>query len=140
MTKMILQNKQQINYILTIFFLLVTFIHLIKQESETNRCVDYSNYSEKTYPEFVVDPNDNPDLLFYKFSSLNTYQNIITPINGVNYTPNQSTLNFTIYDFLDYSFNLSPIYFPKTKIIKILQKKNICHKSSDDNPVPYVCC
>ena len=139
-TKMSIQNKQQINFILIIFFLLVTFIYLIKQESEANKCVDYSNYSEKTYPEFVVDLNDNPELLFYKYYSAETQQNKNIPTSDVNFTLNQSTLKFSIRYFFDNFNNISPIFLPETKILKILQKKNICHKSSDDKPAPYVCC
>jgi len=139
-TKMIMHNKQQINFVLIIFFLLVTFIYLIKQESETNKCVDYSNYSKKTYSGFVVDLNDNPDLLFYKYYSADTYQNNNIPISDINFTLNQSTLKFSIHYFFDNFYNLSLIFLPKTKILKILQKKNICHKSSDDKPAPDVCC
>ena len=139
-TKMIMHNKQKINFILIIFFLLVTFINLIKQESETNKCVDYSNYSTKTYSEFVVDLNDNPDLPFYNYYSAETYQNTNFPTSDVNFTLNQSTHKFSIHYYFDNCYNLSPIFLPETKILKILQKKNICHKSSDDKPAPYVCC
>jgi len=134
---MIRHNKQQINFILIIFFLLVTFIYLIKQESETNKCIDYSNYSEKTYPEFVVDLNDNPDFPLHEYYSAETHQNNIIQISNANYTLNQSTCKFSIRYNFD---NLSPFFLPETKILKILQKKNIYHKSSDDKPTPFVCC
>ncbi len=137
---MIMHKKQQINFVLKIFFLLVTFIFLIKQESETNKFVDYSNYSEKTYSEFVVDLDDNLDEPFYKYYSAETYQNNNVQISNVNFTLNQSTLKFSIHYFVDNFYNLSLIILPKTKILKILQKKNICHKSSDDMPASYVCC
>ena len=130
-------NKQQINFILKIFFLLVAFIYLIKQESETNKCVDYSNYSKNSYSGRVVDSNDFPDLSFYKYSSTDSYQSNIIPIGDIKIIPNQSNLKFSIHYFTD---NFSPIYLPQTQILKILQKKNICHKSSDDTPAPYVCC
>ena len=139
-TKMIMHNKQQINFILIIFFLLVTFIFLIKQESETNRCVDCSDYSKKTYSGFVVNPDDNLDEPFYKYYSAETYQNNNIQISDVNFTLNQSTLKFSIHYFFDNFYNLSLIFLPKTKILKILQKKNICHKSSDDMPATHVCC
>lgn len=135
--KMILHNKQQINFILKILFLLVTFIFLIKEESETNKFVDYSNYSEKTYPEFVVDLDDIPIALFYKYYSTDTYQQNNFTIHTTNYPLYQSTLKFSIHCLFDYFSQFSS---PKTKILKILQKKNICHKSSDDNPALYICC
>ena len=135
-----MHNKQHINFILTIFFLLVTVIYLIKQESETNKCVDYSYYSTKTYAGFVVDLNENPDLPFYKYYSADPYQNNNIPISNVNFTLNQSTLKFSIHYFFDNFYILFLIILPKTQILKILQKKNICHKSPDDKPAPYGCC
>ena len=136
-TKLIMPNKQKINFILKILFLLVTFIYLIKQESETNRCVDYSNYSNKTYAGFVVDLHDYPDLSLYKYYSADTYRNNIIPISDIKFTPNRSTFKISIHYFFD---NISLIYLPQTQILKILQKKNICHKSTDDEPAPYVYC
>ena len=99
-----------------LFFLLVTFLILIKKESETNKCVDYSNYSEKTYSEFVVDLNDIPVLLFYKYNSADTYQIYNIPISNVNFTLIQSTLKFSNHYFFD---NFSLFFLPKTKIFAI---------------------
>jgi len=140
MTNIILLNKQQINFILKIFILFITFIFLIKEESETNKYVECSDYSEKTYSEFVVDLSDIPVSLFLKYYDADTYQNQNTPFKNVSIPLNQSTLQFSIHYFFDNFYNLSPIFIPKTKIVKILHKKNICHKSSDDNPALSICC
>ena len=66
-----------------------------------------------------------------------TYQNYDIPISYVKFALNQKILQSSIRYNL---YNLSPVFFAKSQILKILQKKNICHKSSDDTPAPYVCC
>lgn len=133
-----MHNKQQINFILKIFFLFVTLIYLVKQESKTNNSADYSYYSEKTYSGFVIDSNQSPDLPFYTYYSSGIYQNNTIPINDISYAHNQSTLKFSLLYVIDDWYDLSPVFLPKTQIIRTLQKKNICHKSSDDKPASFV--
>ncbi len=135
-SKLIIPNKQQLSFILKVFFLFVTLIYSIKQESETNKCFTYAEYSGHTYSGFVVDLKDYRDLPFYTYYSNSTFHcNEIIP-GDIKFWPDRSTLKFPIY----YICNLSPVFLPTTQILKILQKKNICHKSSDDKPAPYLCC
>ena len=137
---MILHNRQQINFILIIFFLLVTFINLIKQESETNRCFDCSDYSKNAYPGCVVDLKEYPDLSIYKNYPADLYRISKIPINVNKKTLDQTTLKYSIHYHFDNYDNISITNLPKTQILKVLQKKNICHKSSDDPPAPFICC
>ena len=137
---MIVSNKQQINFIFKIFFLLITFIYVIKQESETNKYTDYSDYSEKTYSESVHDLNSNSGLSHHLYFSDDTFYNYYIPSTDVSFWHNQSTLKFSIHYYIDNFNNVSLVFFPKTKILKILQKKNICHKSSDDLPTLHIYC
>ena len=65
-----------------------------------------------------------------------TYQNYDTTLSYIDFALNQSILKSSTKYHL---YNLSPFFFAKSQIIKILQKKNICHKSSDDIPDPYFC-
>jgi hypothetical protein len=66
-----------------------------------------------------------------------TYQNNNIPISYVKITLNQSILKSSIH----YNcHNLSPFFLAKSQILKILHKKNICHKSSDEKPALYLCC
>jgi len=133
-----LYNKQHISFILKILFILIAFIHLLKKESEANKCVDYSEYFHKSYSEFVIDHNDNQNLFFNENFSADTRQN--NPINKINSTRNQSILSSSIHYCINKLYTLFPIFLPKTKILKVLQKKNICHKSSDDKTAPVVLC
>ena len=135
-----MHNKQQINFILRIFFLFVTLFYLVKQESKTNNRADYSFYSEKTYSGFVIDSNHNPTLPIYTYYFSGIYQNITNPINDISYALNQSTLKVSLHYLFVYCHDLSPVFLPKTQIIRILHKKNICHKSSDDKPASFVFC
>jgi len=137
---MTMPNKPQINFILKIFFLLFTFIYVIKQEGEINKYTDYSDYSKKTYSEFVIDQNCNSDISFYKYFSVNTGYNHNIPASDVNYSVNQLTLKYSIHNFFDYFNDIAFILLPQTKILKILQKKNVCHKSSDDSPAQPIYC
>ena len=100
-----MHNKQQINFILRIFFLFVTLFYLVKQESKTNNSADYSYYSEKTYSGFVIDSNQSPDLTFYTYYSSGIYQNNTIPINDISYALNQSTLKVSLHYFFDYCYN-----------------------------------
>ena len=131
-------SKQQIDFILKIFFLLFAFIYIIKQESETVRYVDYSDESEKTYSGFVVDLKSNSGLELVDFFFIDTSYNYSIPVSAANFSFNQSTFELSFHHICNNFGNLSPIFLPKTSLIKILQKKNICHQSSDDLPVPPV--
>jgi hypothetical protein len=136
--KNIMYNKQQMNFIFKILFLFITLIYVVKQEGESSRCVDYSEYSEKTYTESVHDLNSNSGLSIYLYFSDDTFYNYYNPSTYVSFWHNQSTNKFYVHYFTGCFNNLSLSFSPNTKIIKILQKKNICHKSSDDLPALYV--
>lgn len=66
-----------------------------------------------------------------------TYQSYDIPLSYIDLAFNQSILKYSTKYYL---YNLSPFFFAKSQIIKILQKKNICHKSSEDIPDPYFYC
>ena len=69
-----------------------------------------------------------------------TYQNYDISLSYVEFALNQSILKSSTKNNLYNLYNLSPFFFAKSQILKILQKKNICHKSSDDKPALYLYC
>jgi len=136
--KLILNTKKQISLNLKILFLLVVFIALIKKESEANKCVDYSEYVPESCSEFVVDVNENPDLFLIRYYSADPFKN--APLKQIDYRPDHSPFYLSIHYIFNKSYNLTPIFLPQTKILKVLQKKNICHQSSDDTTAPVILC
>jgi len=139
-TKMMGHHKKRLNTCLILFFLLVSFINLLKQESAASRCVDYSDFTSKSYAGFVVDQDDNPDLLFNAYYATERYRNNKLSISGIKFQLNASALKEAIYYFIDKFFIIPLIFLPQARILKILQKKNICHKASDDKPAPAFRC
>jgi len=127
-----MNDKPQINFILRFFFLLLVLIYLVKQDSET--CyLDYSNYQEKTYTELIIDLSNEPDFPFLSYSTA-TYQTYNSPHSYLSSPINKSILKFCVYKFIE-NLNIScnnPS--AQTQILKILQKKNICHQSSENEP------
>jgi len=133
-------NRQQINFLLKFLFLFITFINLIKQESEAYKYIDYSCRSEVTCTEFVVDSKENPALPFYRYYSTLTYQSYTSPVAYIPYTANRLTLKFSIQYFLNNFYNTYQIFSPEIRILRILHRKNIYHQSSDDEFAHYGYC
>lgn len=129
-----MSTKNQINFFLKLLFIFVAFIFSIKQECETNR-VDFSDCSNDTYTEFVVKSDNNllPSLIsFFSLTSQDTsFQ------HGIFYF---QLLPISLKSSIKYLTN-NNYYIPDSiiqvnNILKIIQTKNICHKSSDDIPAP----
>jgi hypothetical protein len=131
-------TRRQIKFVIKSLFLFTTLIYSLKQENETYQYIDYSQHYEKTYTEFVVDHNANSNLPYY-YSDFK-FQHENSPGTCANYRVLRATLKLSIYHYIDTLYILSPPLSPNAQILKILQKKNIHHQSSDDTAVQYVYC
>ncbi|MBC8185912.1 hypothetical protein H8E88_32915 [candidate division KSB1 bacterium] len=116
-------------------FILITFVYVIRLESEVYSAVDFFYYPNLPTIELVVQPKTN----FY----LQVVKNL-SPSNSLTFKKSVSCFFYSIAH--KYLFKLSCISLiqqlpneqvvcsPTNQIISILQKKNICHSSDDEYP------
>jgi len=122
------------------FFILITFIHVIKFESDVYSAVDFFYYPNLPTIELVHQPKTN-----YNLQELNN----LSSSNSLTFKKVAS--NFFQSIAHKYLFKLSPFYIiqhfpdeqvvssPTHKILTFLQNKNRS-QSSDDDPFPGYWC
>ena len=130
------RNFNKISF--NLFFILITFFHVIKFESEVYSVVDYFHYPNLPTVELVVHPK-----LIY---NLKDFENL-SPSNSITFKKDASNYfqslshkylfklsQFSlVQQFPDEQVNCSPTH----KIITFLQKKHLSHSSEDDHLSGY---
>lgn len=122
-------------FIFKLFFIVISFIYFIKLENEIYPHYDYCYFPHLTNIEIVVNSHPpynlqsykNPHLLKLKNSEHRSFDFDKLKINRTTYT---LQTRFSIHSLLNFQLR----YSPNRQILSILQKKNIWHQSSDDDP------
>jgi hypothetical protein len=129
--------KLKAPYIFRYFcYILVILIFLVKTESSVYS-VEHSNYYNQTKTELVVAAEPEYDFNFFKLE---------TPLKRItDFTPTHIDLS-VIYEFTHFHYNnyvllqlklLKRPFSPHYQLTSVLQKNNIWHQSSEEDPLLF---
>jgi hypothetical protein len=130
-----MSNNSLKNFIIKFFFIFVTLFNLFIFESNGYSNYDYCYYPGITSIELVVHSFPTYNLQSFKYDSSLKFKKLnYTPFNCVSFALTGLPILFYSHSYTPPILNNQHTFSPQHHIISFLQKKNIWHQSSDDDP------